>query len=624
MQSNNYLSHISKELKLHFYDLLTSGKNRSYHELLIEVARVLEDVLTAQYVGVYVYNASEGQFFLHSSNAKLTQQKLDYQDWISFQHGHSDIGHKVMDGRAFFNKENSYIIPLYDAQEVIGFVYIVHPSENYEEIVQSTLHLIVDEVAKVVWNIKRNYQTLGNEKKYKQLFEVTAKFHSSMNMEEILMGIMDTLREVYSQYEYYLLLSHDYSSTQHLPIKELNFDNNEIESASAKAYLTGEIQFEDIDEQCSCFYAPLKGKQGVYGVLQIVSAVDMFFNEEDVEFIKLLSNTAGNALENARLYQQSKRLISDLQLINETSHKLNSNLRLTETIAFMANQIKTSFHAEEIGFILYKDYPNRNQDVLSGSTAHFYEVDSDALKEFVRHKVSTTHDSLFIGDISTKITSKYCSVMAIPMIQNGSLNGVVIVLHTEPYYFSFETFKLLQSLVHHSTLAFANSMLREELEQLVRTDYLTKLCSRKYLDETIHKHIEEHNDGSFLIIDIDDFKKVNDCFGHQVGDRILVQVATIVKEHIGFKGIVARWGGEELAIYLPHTSLLEGYVIGRELVEKVNQHTNPNVTISCGVSYWDPTLHTEVKDFFIRADRALYEAKDAGKNAIRRDEVSNV
>ncbi|MYL34099.1 diguanylate cyclase [Pontibacillus yanchengensis] len=624
MDSNDYLSHITKELKVHFFDLLTSEYNRSYNELLINLVHILEDVLGAEYVGVYEYNTSEGQFFLHTNKVKLTQQKLDYQDWVSYQQHHPETGYKVMDGRPFFYKKNSYILPLYNVDKVIGFVYVLFENEMEVDNVRSILHSIVDEVAKMLLRIRKDSQTLEEEKKYKRLFDVTAKFHSSMNMEEILTEIIDTLRGVYPHFDCYLLLSHDYSSTQHLPIKELKFDNNEIETASAQAYLTGEIQFDELGEQNASFYAPLRGKQGIYGVLQIMSLPPLLFHEEDVEFIKLLANTAGNALENARLYQQSKRLISDLQLINETSHKLNSNLRLTDTISYMANQIKSSFLAEEVGFILYKDHVNCIQDVLSGSTAHFHDPSSEHLRDFVTQKISATHDSVFIGDISTKISSEYCSVMAIPMIQNGSLNGLVIVLHTQPYYFSFETFKLLQSLVHHSTLAFANSMLREELEQLVRTDYLTKLCSRKYLDETIHKHIDEQNDGSFLIIDIDDFKKVNDFYGHQVGDRILIQVANIVKEHIGFKGTVARWGGEELAIYLPHTSLFEGYIIGRVLVEKVNQMTNPTVTISCGVSYWDPTIHNEVKDFFIRADRALYEAKDAGKNAIRRDEVSSV
>lgn len=181
---------------------------------------------------------------------------------------------------------------------------------------------------------------------------------------------------------------------------------------------------------------------------------------------------------------------------------------------------------------------------------------------------------------------RFRSIMAVPMVQSEKLKGFTLVMHREPYHFTFETFKLLQSLIHHSTLALTNSMLREELERMVVTDHLTKLYSRNYLDERIHLSMAEDEMGTFILIDIDNFKLINDTYGHQVGDEVLVQVANLILGNIRDTDIGARWGGEELAIYLPQISIETGALIAERLVKKVSENTNPPITISCGVSYW--------------------------------------
>ena len=87
-------------------------------------------------------------------------------------------------------------------------------------------------------------------------------------------------------------------------------------------------------------------------------------------------------------------------------------------------------------------------------------------------------------------------MMAVPMEQGTELNGFCIVLRREPYSFTFEMYKLLQSLIHHSTLALANAMLREKLEKMVITDHLTKLYSRGYLDRSLQKSLEKDEKGT--------------------------------------------------------------------------------------------------------------------------------
>ena len=187
-------------------------------------------------------------------------------------------------------------------------------------------------------------------------------------------------------------------------------------------------------------------------------------------------------------------------------------------------------------------------------------------------------------------------------------------MNHEPYAFSFETFKLFLSLVHHSTLAFTNTILREELEKMVVTDHLTKLYSRNYLDEKIQESMQVDAGGTFILIDIDDFKSVNDTYGHQIGDEVIIQVANIIKANIRGTDIGSRWGGEELAVYLPRIDVETGIRIAERLVKKVRESSKPSITISCGISNWKKEEIDSYQSLFKRADKALYLAKNTGKD----------
>lgn len=206
--------------------------------------------------------------------------------------------------------------------------------------------------------------------------------------------------------------------------------------------------------------------------------------------------------------------------------------------------------------------------------------------------------------------------MAVPIIQEDDLKGFCLVLHEAPYHFSFDRFKLFQSLIYQSGMALTNSMLRERLEKMVITDHLTQLFAKNYLNSRMETSIGEDEQGTLILLDIDDFKKVNDTYGHQTGDEILIQVAKLIKENIRSTDIGARWGGEEMAIYLPGVPLQTGVQVAKRVLAAVRKNTNPPVTISCGVSYWNKEMNETAESLFNRADAGLYHAKSLGKNQV--------
>src|SRR5690625_8005233 len=122
---------------------------------------------------------------------------------------------------------------------------------------------------------------------------------------------------------------------------------------------------------------------------------------------------------------------------------------------------------------------------------------------------------------------------------------MIIIVHSQQYFFSLDAFKLIQSIEQHDSLALSNTILKEQLKKTVITDYLTQLYSRNYLDSVIKSHMSDGHLGSFILFDIDNFKHVNDTYGHYIGDQILITVSKLIKEVIHNDDIVDRLGGEE-------------------------------------------------------------------------------
>ncbi|MEM5798159.1 MAG: GGDEF domain-containing protein [Candidatus Aenigmatarchaeota archaeon] len=165
--------------------------------------------------------------------------------------------------------------------------------------------------------------------------------------------------------------------------------------------------------------------------------------------------------------------------------------------------------------------------------------------------------------------------------------------------------------------------------ELAIKDYLTGVYNRGFLENElqreIRKHARERLKGlSFVMLDVDNFKKYNDTHGHQRGDEALKIVAKIMQDSVRDTDIVARYGGEEFGIVLPDTKVEEGYEIADKIRYLVERHKfygqedlpGGNLTISMGLANWP--LHTigDAKELIACADKALYKAKSSGKNRV--------
>ncbi len=479
-------------------------------------------------------------------------------------------------------------------------------SEFTEELVDSFAGFLI--VAKEAIEIRMK------ENQYRKLYNMTDLFHSTMDIDQILQNVLITIKENFPDLEVELILSNDQDRQTTINIKP--FDYLSERPSTIESFVSGEVTTElALDRNRRLLNAPIKGRQAIYGILQASAPTTFEFSTAQMDFIRMLAQASGNALENAKLYHQSHRLISDLQLINETSHRLNMNLDIQEMLLFLQKQLMKSFQPMEIGF-LFKN--GDSHEVTEASTQLFSASQGLVYIDYVKKHFENTQDPLFIADFSRLIVEevKYKSIMAIPMIMEERITGFSIVLHEEPYFFSFDSFKLMQSLIHHSSLAISNSILRNKLQDMVDRDHLTRLFARSYLDDFVEKSLVNDDSGMFMLIDIDNFKRVNDTYGHQTGDQVLVQIGAQLRNMIGTRGICARWGGEELSVYVPNILDYEALRLAREIVKAIPDTTNPAVTVSAGLITWDRTARPEFQSVFLHADTALYNAKHSGKNQV--------
>jgi diguanylate cyclase (GGDEF)-like protein len=166
----------------------------------------------------------------------------------------------------------------------------------------------------------------------------------------------------------------------------------------------------------------------------------------------------------------------------------------------------------------------------------------------------------------------------------------------------------------------------EEVNRRARTDALTGLPNRREFDQQLGSLLAQADrfghSVSLIMADVDHFKKVNDTFGHEAGDQVLKSIAKTLTDTVRQVDVVARFGGEEIAILLPQTSLPGAVELADRLRKQIESKpiqvggNEISVTISCGVAcYPDGVLTKEA--LFAAADRALYDAKNAGRNCVK-------
>lgn len=196
--------------------------------------------------------------------------------------------------------------------------------------------------------------------------------------------------------------------------------------------------------------------------------------------------------------------------------------------------------------------------------------------------------------------------------------------------------KLISKLLSHTITEFRKSSRfladvvewGEKASRRVITDDLTGLYNRAFLDDAIENFfnisLSNNKPLSFLMLDADNFRKINELIGHDAGNAVIIEFAGIIKRIVSKHGIMARYGGDEFSILLPETDLNTAVEIAEQIRESVecfdfSRHLGGHdvtVTTSIGISSF-PDTASDIASFKQKADESLYKAKQSGRNCIR-------
>jgi len=219
--------------------------------------------------------------------------------------------------------------------------------------------------------------------------------------------------------------------------------------------------------------------------------------------------------------------------------------------------------------------------------------------------------------------------------------SVMLVIEEKDFMEIIETvpecsIKLISNLLSHTIMQFrkSSSFLADVVEwgekasRRVITDELTGLYNRAFLDDALENFfcISRSNNKplSFLMLDTDNFRKINELIGHDAGNNVIVEFAGIIKNIISKHGIMARYGGDEFSILLPETDLHSAVEIAEQIRENIetfdfSRHLgghNLTITTSIGVSSF-PETAVDLETFKRKADESLYKAKECGRNMVK-------
>ncbi len=221
---------------------------------------------------------------------------------------------------------------------------------------------------------------------------------------------------------------------------------------------------------------------------------------------------------------------------------------------------------------------------------------------------------------------KTSNCIIVPLICQDRVVGVLnLADKTEGDGFMREDIALIELFSQLVGASIGNIKLFEKTQHQATTDGLTGLANHKMFYEVLEKELWRSRryggNISLIMIDIDNFKKINDSYGHRAGDKIILEISRRIKACIRQIDTAARYGGDEFAVILPNTALADATVVAERMVNIVSstpmawKKEQIPLSISVGVGQYDAQCSPE--DITSRSDQALYRAKQAGKNTFR-------
>ncbi|MEE4263672.1 MAG: diguanylate cyclase [Desulfobacteraceae bacterium] len=403
------------------------------------------------------------------------------------------------------------------------------------------------------------------------------------------------------------------------------------------------LEKQDLNILPSRLWAPLVMRGEVIGLLTMgPKAGNQPFDDFDLYFLQQITAQAAVSINTCRLYERRKRekedldkTLQNLSLLYSIGKAMNYISDLKNLLQYILSQAIDITSAEKGSIMLYNLEADRlNIRVLAGleDTEYQEKVNNNEIRcrsfkpgEGIAGRVFMTSKPMIVNNIReddlfiNSETSYVRSIACIPMIVYSDVIGVINVTNKKKgKEFTDEDVEMLKAVADQAAVAVNKA----QLWDMAVTDSLTGLYVRRYfmvkLQEEIHRAERYNKRLSVIMADLDRFKKINDTYGHDAGDRALKAISKFLQKNIRDVDAIARYGGEEFVMLIPDADKEAAFCLAerlREELSKVKFEDLPPVTISLGIATY-PSDGNDLEELIKRADAAMYEAKGQGRNKV--------
>lgn len=335
-----------------------------------------------------------------------------------------------------------------------------------------------------------------------------------------------------------------------------------------------------------------------------------------------------NRIKQGELKKSMAQLAASYRSLEATQSKLVALTRITKELLLihekeklilkLINLLNKYLLYSDIAYFIYEDNKYKLHK-LSG----FSGLSEERLTELAN--MESGDEIRFISCLD-KFADEDQKLMLVPVRSEEKLKGLIII-RTQPEWFQEEDRDIMGVLADQLGLLLSKIELLEDTHQLAITDGGTNLYNQRYfysmLEKIYQQSVSNNKPFSVIIFDIDDFKILNDRYGHIFGDKVLEEIACLLKSNIRKNDILARYGGEEFGLILPFTGQELAYKIAermRKVIEENNFVTSNGevikTTISGGVATYPECMVKDPVELVKMADSALYRSKGEGKNRV--------
>ena len=387
-------------------------------------------------------------------------------------------------------------------------------------------------------------------------------------------------------------------------------------------------------------------------------------SQASIDLVGSLTQCDGKSILNDTLMTNRRKL----QQIFEIAKSLTQSLEIKEVYEKILDSLFLHFKKLEAGAILLRAEGSRSLNQVASKIRDKSRCKGLCISRSILRQAIEQSKAVMITDTSqdTKtgfsesiVVNRIVSVMCVPLITKvGTLGVIYVYSNDSPQGFKKEDLFFITSISNPAAVAIENALLhekskeseeelrraRDELEARVRErtselreanaklrelsiiDDLTGLFNRRYLVRALESEfiraIRYKRNFSLLLFDIDYFKQINDRYGHGCGDAVLTKLASLVRGCLRSSDMVARYGGDEIAILLPETEMSRAIEVAeklRGLIEEtpIQWHGEAfNITCSIGIASAPDDRIANWNDLLDKADQALYQGKEKGKNVV--------